>query len=186
MILRSEPDVSASARPLLDSIAQAAAWCAPRADMADPRGCLRTPALMPPLLYADSFFSVRTVVTARRYQMGQAFGWERAGRGRLMVNFPDADLCDGAAELETGGWFDGFNAPPWDTWVGYFQDDHPADSSYGTYLLAWVPPACEEMVGRGIHVNPEQCIAWLEDTDCAVRRVLEERPGPIARLFGRG
>ena len=92
-------------------------------------------------------------------------------RGRLMVYFPDADLCDGAAELESDGFFDAYNTPPWDTWVAFFQDVG-GEPSYYRYVIAWVPPQLVELAGRGIEVNPEQCIAWLEDTKCAMRNVL--------------
>ena len=186
MIVRAVPDVSSSIQPFLDSLAQTAAWCGPRADVASAGGCLRTPSLAPRPLEADYFSAVSTVLRNRRHSIGQAFGWPRAGEGRLMVYFPDADLSDGAAEVETGGWFDVYNTPPWDTWAGFFHDDRPAPTdAYARYLVAWVPPAFVEMVGRGIYVNPEQCIAWLDDTDCEVRRLLARSPGILARVFGR-
>jgi hypothetical protein len=37
--------------------------------------------------------------------------------GRLMVYFPDAALADGAAEVQSRGFFDVHNTPPWDTWI---------------------------------------------------------------------
>lgn len=184
MIIRGEPDVSASVQPLLDQIAQAAAWCGPRADAAHPRSCLRTPSLAPRPLEPGYFAAVGTVLGSRRCRMGQAFVCKKPGRVRLMVYFPDADLSDGAAEVETDGWFDAFNTPPWDTWVGFFQDDRPGDAFRVNYLVAWVPPAMEEIVARGIDVNPEGCIAWLEDTDCEIRRLLPGPAGPLARFFG--
>ncbi|HEX2076924.1 MAG TPA: hypothetical protein VHG08_04420 [Longimicrobium sp.] len=186
MIVRGVPDVSASTQPFGDCVAQAAAWCGPRADLADPRSCLRTPSLAPRILSPDYFSAVDSVLVNRREVLGQPFGWPRSGEGRLMVYFPDADLCDGAAELETGGWFDVYNTPPWDTWAGFFQDDRPGSDAYARYLVAWVPPAFVEIVGRGIYVNPEQCIAWLDDTDCEIRQPLARSPGILARLFRRG
>jgi hypothetical protein len=187
LILRAVPDVASSIQPFLGSVAMAAAWCGPRANPASPRSCLRTPDLAPRPLAADYFSAVRTVLHSRESRLGQPFGWPQAGEGRLMVYFPDADLCDGAAEAETGGWFDVYNTPPWDTWAGFFQDARSADGdAYERYLVAWVPPAFIELVGRGIEVNPERCIAWLDDTDCQIRPLLARSPGILARLFRRG
>jgi hypothetical protein len=186
VIVRSVPDVSASTQPFDDCVAQTVAWCGPRVDLANPRGCLRTPSLAPRPLAPDYFSAVHSVLASRRQSQGQPFGWSRAGEGRLMVYFPDADLCDGAAELETGGWFDVYNTPPWDTWAGFFQDDRPGSDAYARYLVAWVPAPFVEIVVRGICVNPEQCIAWLDDTDCEIRQPLIRSPGFLARLFGGG
>ena len=64
----------------------------------------------------NHFLSATTVAT-------QAVTYFAQQKPRLMfVHFPDADLCDGAAELASDGFFDGHNTPPWDTWVGYFRD----------------------------------------------------------------
>lgn len=85
-----------------------------------------------------------------------------------MVYFPDADLCDGAAEVESKEFFDVHNAPPWGTWVGYFEDVD-GDSSYGAYLLAWVPDALIDAADAGISVNPEECIVWLDGSTVRLR-----------------
>ena len=82
--------------------------------------------------------------------------------GRLLVYFPDGELSDGAAEIESRGFFDVNNAPPWDTWIALFRDDS-ADISSRDHLVSWVPKELVEIVDRGIYVNPEQCIVWLSD-----------------------
>jgi hypothetical protein len=185
VIVRGVPDVSASTQPFLDSVAMTEAWCGPRADPANPRGCLRTPDLAPRRLEADYFAAAGTVLRNREFRTGRWFGGPRADAGRLMVYFPDADLCDGAAELETDGWFDGYNIPPWDTWAGFFQDGRSATDAYARYLVAWVPPAFVEIARRGIEVNPEQCIAWLDDTDCDIRHPVVRPHSLLARLLRR-
>jgi hypothetical protein len=83
--------------------------------------------------------------------------------GALLLYFPDENLADGAAELETKGFFDADNVPPWDTWVGLFLDDSAAISRR-EYLVSWVPPSLVSSVERGIRVNPEGCILWLADS----------------------
>jgi len=93
--------------------------------------------------------------------------------GRLLTYFPDAELEDGAAEAETGGFFDVNDTPPWDTWVGLFSDPEASrDSSFATYLVTWVPPGLIETAQRGIDVSMLDCIAWLDGTNTALARRL--------------
>ena len=80
--------------------------------------------------------------------------------------FPDYSLFDGAAEVETHGFFDSFNLPPWDTWISYVHE----------HLLAWVPSALVELVDGGIQVNAEQCIVWADDGDTPFLRHPAVRP----------
>ena len=72
---------------------------------------------------------------------------------------PDDDLCCGAAEAASDGFFDTFNTPSWDTWVALtWRSDR-------CWLVSWVPPEWTLRAGAGIDVNPEQCIQWLDDFD---------------------
>jgi hypothetical protein len=102
--------------------------------------------------------------------------------GRLLVYFPDADLCCGAAEAESRGYLDVHNCPPWGTWVGFFADKREAESAYDNYLVAWVPRAFEELVSAGIAVNPEDCIAWLDSADVGLRDVVRVLPNSALQL----
>lgn len=191
MIIRSVPDVSSSLAPFLGRLGETAPWCTPRADVSRPATCLRDPGKRPRLLERSYFATVAAVTSSRYHGAASREGEAKlVEHGRLMVYHPDADLCDGAAEAETGGYFDVFNTPPWDTWVGFFQDDGGETDFYAHYLVAWVPPAFVELVARGIEVNPEQCIRWLDDTDCGLRRRLAEEAASagslLSRLFRRG
>ncbi len=76
--------------------------------------------------------------------------------------FPDLELSDGAAEHETAGYFDVHNTPPWDTWIALVEDA-TAKRMETRFLVAYVPSAFVEAVGRGIWTNPEECICWLTD-----------------------
>jgi len=89
--------------------------------------------------------------------------------GRFMLHFPDENLTDGAAEVESHGFFDVFNLPPVDTWVSFFTEQ-PRPRSSRRYLLCYVPGWAIERADAGIEVNPEECIAWLDRSDVAVRR----------------
>jgi hypothetical protein len=90
--------------------------------------------------------------------------------GRLMVYFPHLNLCDGAAEAASAGFFDVDNAPPWDTWVACFHD-HCANRDPGPYVIAWVPEPLIAAADAGIAVNPESCIVWLDESDVAAKQL---------------
>jgi hypothetical protein len=178
-LLRSEPDCSRSLELFLPRLAQTVAWTIDRADPANPRDCLRDPQRRPRTLQSDCFAAVRRVTGnpgLLRYGGRQR---DLAG-GRLLVYFPDADLCDGAAEVESEGFFDVFNTPPWDAWVAFARDrTEPHDPSYSNYLNAYVPPVFLKLCSAGIEVNPEQCIRWIEDTDVAFRGLLQRHASDL-------
>ena len=74
--------------------------------------------------------------------------------GRLLLYAPDENLFDGAAQVQSKGFFTVDNIPPWDTWVCFFEQ----------YLVSWVPPALLELADAGVDLNPEQCSLWAPDT----------------------
>lgn len=81
---------------------------------------------------------------------------------------PDLDLACGASEVESCGFFDVHNTPPWDCWVALRE----AEPDLGQYLVCWVPPSLVAVANAGIWVNPEQCIRWLDDTDLGAKHEL--------------
>ncbi len=44
------------------------------------------------------------------------------------------------------------------------------------HLFAWVPPAFEAVAQRGIDVNPEACIQWLDNWQAPGRSALVDAP----------
>jgi hypothetical protein len=62
--------------------------------------------------------------------------------------------------------------PPW---VAMIEDEKPR--THGPYLVSWVPNQFVELVQRGIDVNPERCIDWLDQCDVALRDVVENVAG---------
>jgi hypothetical protein len=109
---------------------------------------------------------VESIAAGRRLPMSLA---TRVLPGRLMVYFPHLNLCDGAAEMESSGFFDVDNAPPWDTWVACFED--PESGGSGPYVIAWVPEPFIAAADAGISVNPECCIVWLDESEVAAKRL---------------
>jgi hypothetical protein len=98
--------------------------------------------------------------------------------GRLLVYFPNADLCDGAAEAVSNGFFDVYNTPPSGTWVAFVSEPEVKDISYSEYLIAWIPPALIELAAAGIMVNPEECIKWLDESAVSFTQLLRQTAGP--------
>ena len=176
-IVRCEPDFVADPKAFDRRLAETIGWCGMRLDPANPGTSLRSFETRPRTLPSDRFDLVHSATVGGRGSRFRAAPLRNAARngGRLLAYFPDADLTDGAAELESKGFFDVFNAPPWDTWVAYVEEEAADDRSYASYLVAWVPPELLEPAAVGIEVNPEECIAWLGDTRTAVADWLRER-----------
>lgn len=152
---------------------ETAIWCARNAAASSPSESLRPARLAPATLSRDRHGAVDSVRRARQQDMltDPCLQPAAAERGRLLVYYPDAELTDGAARAESAGFFDVFNAPPWGTWVGYFEERTP-DADRSGYLLAWVPDRFIPLAAAGIAVNPEECVVWLEDTSLAIREVI--------------
>jgi hypothetical protein len=126
-------------KDLENRLKEAAAWCERYVNLADIRNCLRPHRIAPRPLSLNRWNAVDDIAEFRRYDLAEAAANVHPA-GRLLLYFPDADLTDGAAQVASDGFFDVYNAPPWGTWVGYFEDG-VADSADTSYLLAWVPDA---------------------------------------------
>lgn len=149
------------------TLAKAIAWCSTRASASDPKGSLRSEELHPRLLarsradVVDSVLHQRSQLLSHRPPGGGADG---SSAGRLLVYFPDANLCDGAAMEASRDFFDTDNTPPWDTWVGLVHTtNHRYNASFATALICWVPEALAADADAGVRVNPEECILWLDE-----------------------
>jgi len=166
------------------SLAQTIVWCSTQDFLADPTNSLRTSDLRPP-----SFLQLDTV--ARREAMMDTLAEKRfkllrfngkyrilpakalAG-GRLVVYDPDQNRFDSMALVESFGYFDWDNLPPWDTWIAYVRDEERDRQgiSHASYLVAWVPPDLIERADAGIRANPERCLLWASDLDTELARRL--------------
>src|SRR5215831_9834479 len=97
-------------------LSETAEWCARHTDRRAIRTSLWTVGIAPQALARDRWAAVDDVIDRRRQDLG-AVRFPRLPPGRALVYFPDANLSDGAAEAESGGFFDVYNAPAWGTWV---------------------------------------------------------------------
>lgn len=73
--------------------------------------------------------------------------------GRLFGFYVRYTFFDGVSEIETDGFIDDTNTPPWDSWVCMVDE----------LLISWIPPAVVDDVQRAIEFNAEECITWLSD-----------------------
>lgn len=159
-------------------LAETIAWCAPRASLADPENCLRTPALRPvnwserldpdlgfeyrweKLAEDEAVFSILAERRADLLRQENSYPsplTEGLAGGRLLIADPrNSDTCYLSAP-ETGGFFDEWDVPPWGTWIDGM------DGVSGTILFCWIPPVFIKSVERGILVNPAGCIFWASD-----------------------
>ena len=101
--------------------------------------------------------------------------------GCLIAYSPDSNLACGMSEVETKGYFDVNNTPPWDTWVALL--DAPNVRHWESSLIAWDPPAFVPLVQAGINVIPEQCVLWLANCPASLQRcvIVEPQQGVGAR-----
>ena len=119
-------------RSLALRLAEAAAWCAPRVDVTNLEGCLRSAELAPPggaweALAAGDEAAVRAVVRRRASEVGDVppiGSADQLGGGRLLAYFLHNSLVYG---FDSSRYLDEMDVPPWDTWV--LQVPEPSPSS---------------------------------------------------------
>jgi hypothetical protein len=166
-------------------ILEAQVWCAPRVDVADIATCLRPPSLAPPTLPSNRFHLVEAVVIRRRQELGTVtLTTQPRHDGQLLLYFPDIDLGTTAAQSHSGGFFDIYTAPPWGTWVGYFEDLSQV-TPQTSYLLAWVPQQVHTQATAAIKATVEDSITWLEDGSVALRSILADHWQPCASTLSQ-
>jgi hypothetical protein len=86
--------------------------------------------------------------------------------GRLLIYRPDATFADALAHDETFGFFDKWDAPPWDTWVWYEdQASFVGCSVVEGYLVCWIPDVFEELAEAGIEAQPYGAIVWADQAE---------------------
>jgi hypothetical protein len=155
-----------------NELSETQAWCVAKADLARPKDCLRDERLRPQLLPPSRLDAVDEVRHSRRLYSDRHVSADLktviAG-GRLIAYRPDFNFACGMSEVETKGYFDVNNTPPWDTWVALL--DAPNAKHWESSLIAWVPPPFVPLAQAGINVIPEQCVLWLDDCPASLQQV---------------
>lgn len=152
------------------SLAETIQWCSLVIDERRLAASLRTRALWPAPIVGQTATDVfvhetleqrdrivRELVEARRKRLKH---WPLTrgsrGGGRLALWCPDQSIADGSAELESRGYLDANDGPPWDTWVATF----PAED-LTSIVVAWVPPLAYADANAGIDATPTTAVRWL-------------------------
>lgn len=160
------------AKTLQRRLAETVAWCN---SLTWPKD-FRAPELQPNLFHQGPDDLLCDVGRSRQMQLRYRHipvtdGFPLLSCGRLLVYFPQANLSDGAAEIDSHGFFDVFYSPPFDTWVTFFED-HTQQNAFQQQLLCYVPEPAVPFAELGINVNPEECILWLEQTSGAANKLI--------------
>lgn len=109
-----------------------------------------------------------------------------SNKGRLLFYAPDNTDHGGASFVETEGFFDTSDLPPWDTWVCYVPESAAQERIYfeshgwvtnqatNGYLVCWIPSESIEVVADGIMVDPMASLKWASDVDNEFTRQLQK------------
>ena len=184
-------------------LAETITWCT-RNPQVKPKDSLRNSRWRPPsFYYPESVYDPHIIVEQLcnqrsdelRFGYGNLYPNEPATNlagGRLLLYDPYQNLADGAAELESQGFFNVDNEPAWDTWVSFIHFPDKSEKRNRIYLsgqyvwsqlggdyfasclISWIPPQLLDLVTQGVNVNPELCIAWADDTDMALTNELRK------------
>lgn len=160
-------------------IAETVAWCDAVPSLAELRSAPLRPRLChdgPEDLVCDLGINRQTQL--RRKGLQVSVETPLVATGRFMLYFPDENLADGCAEIESGGFFDVDNLPACDTWVTFVDDEGRATRSARRHLLCYVPRHLVKVADAGIEVNPESCIVWLDQSSGWIRRRVEQLASP--------
>lgn len=198
-------------------LAETITWCEAHGSLADPINSLRAPALQPACMVNEPDYSYDwggtdakqatiRILSETRADLLRAAGLYPAapamnvGHGRLLVSDPeDSDIC-GLSVVESLGFIDDRDVPPWDTWLWY--GDEPGNHTLEflqrmeayerkyhnrafippaakRHWLCWIPTLFVPLVDGGIAVNPVECFWWAReykerDHDTPFLRLLDD------------
>lgn len=79
--------------------------------------------------------------------------------GKIIFANPTESITDGAAQDYSKGYFDVYEFPPWDTWIGV-SDEFEISKNY---ILAWVPNSWLNYVYSGKEVSLMDNICWFNE-----------------------
>ncbi len=139
------------------------------------QGCVQLPTPSQhcsPTLASDRWQQVDAVLKRRRLELVPQHLTPDIAHGRFLIYFPDVDLGTTAALTESDGFFDAHTAPPWGTWIGFFEERNNR-TAHASYLLAWVPGELQACASRAMHASAEECIQWMTDVNVELRTILE-------------
>lgn len=144
---------------ILRAAKEASVWCGLKWNPNNPRESLRT---LDFDYFADSHYrKVDEVILGRRHELKKLrtpIASTLTGGG-ILVYEPDEDLFDGLSELETDGYLDSNDCPPYDAWIGYVETGNRR------CVLSWVPDEIVSLVNAGTDVMCTDCLYWASSSN---------------------
>jgi hypothetical protein len=141
------------------ALAETVAWCATRAVASDPKWSLRSKELTPrvsfdapddPTLWVDESI-VEARVSARRPLVREP-PLDVPRTGRLLACFFEESNRNYAAADDSEWFFDGYDNPPWDTWIAVVANA----------LITWVPPEFLALAAKGMSAECIGMLCWVD------------------------
>lgn len=96
--------------------------------------------------------------------------------GKLLYFTPALSRADGKAMLASGGFFDGENFPPSDTWMAYVIDSYDRTKLTG-YLLSWVPSPVVSLVEHAMKADTSGSLRWAASMETPFLAQVRQRVG---------
>lgn len=124
----------------------------------------RSEKLQPSLLSSDRHSAVEFVANKRSTLLAvdKTEFDKTEHQGRLLAVYLDESQVDGVAEKVTGGFFDLYDVPPWDTWISILYDVLSSDPNRRTLLLVWIPYAMTERVQMAMNSIVSDYMTWAD------------------------
>jgi hypothetical protein len=91
---------------------------------------------------------------------------------RLLLHGPDDTDSSGGSWATSSGLFDEKDAPPWDCWIAFIQQEVERPPEWDSCVVSWIPPSLFAIAEDGIWAAPMNCIKWADDTDLPITRLL--------------
>jgi hypothetical protein len=143
---------------------------------------LRTPELEPRGFEYPATAAMRAEVMERLAETRAAL-LRKAGRypveisgdlagGHLLVHDPDGSDSSGGSWVNSKGFFDVEDAPPWDCWITVIQQEVERPPGWESCVVSWIPPTMLAIAEDGIWAAVMDCVKWADKADLPVTRVL--------------
>ena len=143
-----------------NSLADTISWVTPRMDIADPRWSMRSSELRPTVDETTDgrpgFFnnaSLIAEVVRKRSAALKPDTKRLSSKGQLLtLDYANTNFNE-VTEIETRGFFDFADNPPWDLWIG----------DCGGLLLSWIPDGFVDIVEEAIEIEMFEVLRWVDD-----------------------
>ena len=96
------------------------------------------------------------LVAERRSRLGRLSRSPR-NSGQVLLWAPEWDEFDGNLELQSQGFFDVNDSPPWDMWIGWITHPHDPSEWFG---VSWIPDRYIELIDKARELETAEVVKW--------------------------